>query len=479
MHSVSGRGDSRANPWWLLIIAAGLGAAVQGQEAPAKLGVVLDTSPEMGFLVPQARKEIRILNRRLQEAGQPLVKYTEVDGAGLDKEGSFSVGASRNNLYAMQKLFREKEVDTVYWITSMKGMQTPAGMGALTELLNEDEASDSRTLVIRNAWQEQLVAGADWVSFPPSADEDRLDPASRPGDWYEMLEATGGIVIRSWQTPPLNSQAQFGFPFRIRSSAIAKRMQIESSEVHFDISWAGRLEAKHGLNWMRSDEEWLPSISGRRWISDATLIPFFDSGSKKVRDAAVFEALSERPSIEADLQGIALEKLGVLFSFGFLEKDVLRFKEFDGKGLPRYVSGYMEDFERILHEVRQHNEAAAGSDRVYLNRMAELTSRNRPPGGTADPHIAGLAELITQHHPEAIYWFTNGYWGKGDYGKFGVDLEVLSEGILNSGVKLYIRIPFEFGVAPSALEELASRSGGAVLKGSHEDEGWSFEPVRD
>ncbi len=465
------------NRWWTALIALGFCVVALSQDVPARLGIVLDTSPEMGFLVPQVRKEIRILNDQLQEAGRPLVEYTEVAGAGLDKEGSFSVGASRNNLYAMQKLFREKQVATVYWITSMKGMQTPAGLAALTELLNESQETE-RKLVIRNVWQEQLVAGSEWVSSPPPPDDDRLDPRSRPGDWYELLEATGGIVIRSWQTPSLSHQAQFGFPFRIRSRAIASRMQVDSSELHFDTAWTGKLEAKHGLKWVRSNEEWLPSITGRRWIYDATMLPFPDAESKTLRDDAVFEALRERPSIEADLEGISEEKVGVLFSFGFVEKDVTRFREFESRGLPGYVSGYMADFERILEEVREHTEGAPKTNRVYLSRIEGLLNRNRPPKGI-DPHVAGLAELITQHQPGAIYWFTNGYMGKGDYGKFGADLEVLSQGVLNSGVKLYVRIPFELGIVPAALEDLALKSGGAVLKGSPGDEDWSFRPVRD
>lgn len=455
------------------------GNLVDGEELTARLGILLDTSPDMGFLVPQVRKEIRLLNSHLEETGRDSVEYVEISGAGLDKEESFSIGATKNTLYALQKLFREKEVDTVYWITSMKGLQTGAGMAALQQLLEEGTETDlKRKLVIRNLWQEQLTAGIQWATNPPSPDEDRLDPKSRPGDWYELLEATGGIVIRSWQIPPLSHQAQFGFPFRVRSSAIAKRMQVGSSELHFDTTWTRKLEAKHGLKWIRSDEEWLPAITGRRWIYDATLLPFSDSESRKVRDDAVFKALCERPSIEEDLEGISGEKVGVLFSFGFVEKDVKRFKEFDSKGLPGYTADYMADFERILDEVKQHTTEATKTDRIYLKRMVALTNRNKPPEGT-DPHVAGLAELITQHHPDAIYWFTNGYMGKGDYGKFGVDLEVMSQGILDSGVKLFVRIPFELGVAPHALEELANKSGGAVLKGHPGDEDWSFKPVRD
>lgn len=464
----------RMRSWWLLTCMVCFGSFADGEEMSARLGILLDTSAEMGFLVPQVRKEIRILNRHLEEAGRQPVEYAELAGAGLDKEGSFSVGASRNNLYALQKLFREKEVDSVYWITSMKGMQTPVGLDALKQLLEEET---DRKLLIRNVWQEQLVAGAEWASFPPPADDDRLDPKSRPGEWYELLEATGGLVIRSWQTPSLSHQAQFGFPFRVRSSAIAKRMQVGSSELHFDIAWAGRLEAQYGLKWIRPNEEWLPTTTGRRWVYDATLLPFLNSESRKVREDSVFGALCKRPSIEEDIIGISAEKMGVLFSFGFVEKDVTRFKEFDSKGLPGYVSGYMADFERIMGEVRQHTKESAKTDRVYLSRMVGLTNRNRPPKGT-DPHVASLAELITQHQPDALYWFTNGYMGKGDYGRFGADLEVLSQGVLDSGVKLYVRIPFELGMVPDALEDLANQSGGAVLKGHPDDADWSFKPVR-
>ncbi len=92
------------------------------EAAPARLGILLDTSAEMGFLVPQARKELRILNEHLASAGRSPVVMREIVGSDLDREASTSVGARRNVLYAMKALY--EECDTVLWITCLKGQQS-------------------------------------------------------------------------------------------------------------------------------------------------------------------------------------------------------------------------------------------------------------------------------------------------------------------------------------------------------------------
>ena len=48
-------------------------ALVAGAPVPARLAILLDTSVEMGFLVPQVRKEARFLNEQLVAAGRPPV----------------------------------------------------------------------------------------------------------------------------------------------------------------------------------------------------------------------------------------------------------------------------------------------------------------------------------------------------------------------------------------------------------------------
>ena len=58
-------------------------AVFPGDPAPARLAILLDTAAEMGFLVPQVRKEARILNEQLVAAGRPPLPLREMEGASM------------------------------------------------------------------------------------------------------------------------------------------------------------------------------------------------------------------------------------------------------------------------------------------------------------------------------------------------------------------------------------------------------------
>ena len=47
--------------------------------------------------------------------------------------------------------------------------------------------------------------------------------------------------------------------------------------------------------------------------------------------------------------------------------------------------------------------------------------------------------------------------------------ELIARAIREAGVRLYVRVPFEFGVAPLKLQKLAIASGGGVFVGKSSD----------
>ena len=141
-----------------------VGMARAETDDAARVGILLDTSTPMGFLVTQVRKEVRVINRALEATGRSPMVLREWEGASIDREGSLSVPARQNAFYGIQTLFEKEGVDTVCWITALQGQQSGAGLFAIQELLTGGEDSElSRRLVIRNAWQEQLQGGNEWV----------------------------------------------------------------------------------------------------------------------------------------------------------------------------------------------------------------------------------------------------------------------------------------------------------------------------
>ncbi|MEM9016993.1 MAG: hypothetical protein AAGC68_08260, partial [Verrucomicrobiota bacterium] len=327
----------------------GSACVTSGQESVAKLGILLDTSAPMGFLVPQARKEVEILNKKLAEIGRPPIVMRELEGASIGKEASLSVPGSKNALYPIKDLFEKSEVDTVYWITSLEGLQSGSGIATIERILNETpEGKPKRQLVIRHIWQEQVEAGDTWLRNPPPPEHDRLDPKSRPGEWYRMIEGGRGLMIRSWHSPPAEFREQFGFPWRSRHSGFLRSAGY-SAPVEFDFSWANGLRQRHGLHFMGPKEEWPIRITGRSWIFGNSLIPFLEDGQEEWNEA-VLAAMSKRDSIEEDLSQIEARKLGVLFAFGYLQSDLARFQLGEERARRHSSYLYMKDVSRFVQE---------------------------------------------------------------------------------------------------------------------------------
>jgi hypothetical protein len=455
-----------------------IGAAVEkgfGQEGPvAKLGVLLDTSSEMGFLVPQVRKELRILNEQLAAAGRPQVVLREIVGADLDREASTSVGARRNVLYGLKALY--VEVDTVIWITSLQGQQSPEGIFAVEQLLLESIPDrPARQLLLRNIWQDQLIAGNDWVPRPPAPNADPLDPRNRPAEWFRLVEEKRGVIQRSWQVPPANSRGQFAFPYRVADYHYLKKLEYEAKEAFFDQSWVIDLNKRHNLQFVREKEEWPARITGRRWLMEATMLPFADQAGLTARNQVVFEALANRESIGEDLDRIEATKLGVIFALGYVSLDLKRHLADRDKPPRSWREYYMADLTRLGGEcARATTEGARHANRLYATERMEHSSKSVKPEG-ADPISRRVAKMAREEKCDAIYLFTNGYLGQGDYGTWTLDWNLLALAIREAGARLYVRVPFEFGPTPIALASLAMASGGGVFRGRGGDPDWEME----
>jgi hypothetical protein len=82
---------------------------------------------------------------------------------------------------------------------------------------------------------------------------------------------------------------------------------------------------------------------------------------------------------------------------------------------------------------------------------------------TNELYARRMAKMVREEGVDAIYFFTNGFTGSGNYGEFGINEELIAKAIRESGVRLYVRVPFEFGVVPMKLQKLAVASGGGVF----------------
>lgn len=458
---------------------ATLGAAAGGQaraqeKAPARLGILLDTSAEMGFLVPQVRKELRVLNEQLGATGRPAVILREMVGSDLDREASTSVGARRNALYGLKALF--EEVDTVLWITPLKGEHSPQGIFAVEQLLRESLSDrPGRQLVLRNIWQDQLIAGNDWVRRPPAPENDPLDLRNRPEEWYRIVEEGHGLIQRSWQVPPPSFRARFAFPPRIAEAFFLKKLGYEGGEAFFDQAWARELHERHDLHFVREKEEWLQRLTGHQWMTESTLLPFPDEASRSERSGRILAEMTAREPLGADLDRIEAAKLGVLFAFGYLSSDWKRHLAVRDQKPRSWRDHYLADLARLGGECAKAAAAGAGrGDRIYASERIELASRSTKTEGV-DPISRRVAKLAREEKCDAIYLFTNGYLGDGDYGTWSIDWNLLALAIRESGARLYVRVPFEFGPTPLPLARLAMASGGGVFRGRADDPDWEME----
>lgn len=467
------RAMRRFLPAIFLWAASGIGTG-WGQDSLPRLGILLDTSPEMGFLAVQARKEIRWNNTALASRGRQTQPVIEFAGASLEREGSLVVPARRNALFPLRELLDERKADGVCWITALRGQQSGDGFHAVTTLLSGGDERDSRPLVIRHVWQDQIQAAAEWTRHPPPDAEDALAPSNRPFDWYSLARAGGGVIIRSWQVPPLHEMAYFGFPQRIAGAPLLRQLNIADHTATMDGRWKQDLSSRlGGLVFAFTQDAWLPAVTGRRWLEESILVPHLDPESIEERNAAVFEALRARETIEEDLARIPARQLGVLFGFGHVERDLQRVLSARRPGND-WRSQYLADLTAIVRETREHlaSQPAVHPGRVYA------TEHLRLPDPAWDPSRAGayarrMARMAREDGVDAIYFFTNGYSG-GDYGRFEVDLPLIAAAIREANVALYVRVPYELGVAPIALQRLAMASGGGIFLGRADDPDWSI-----
>ncbi|MCB1093734.1 MAG: hypothetical protein KDL87_19495, partial [Verrucomicrobiae bacterium] len=104
--------------------------------------------------------------------------------------------------------------------------------------------------------------------------------------------------------------------------------------------------------------------------------------------------------------------------------------------------------------------------------LASASPRDPP----TDAFARRIARLVREDGVDAVYFFTNGYTGGGDYGTFRVNESLIAAAIRESGTRLYVRVPFELGVPPMALQRLALASGGGVFLGRADDPDWEIKP---
>ena len=463
----------------LIFTLTGVGV-LSAQETMPTFGVLLDTSPEMGFIIPQTRKEVRLVNEELRTLGRPEIKLREFKGASLGRESSLSVPGTKNALYAIRAFFTEDKVDTIYWITSLGGMQSVGGLFALeNELKVEEESRPSRHLIIRNIWQEQLMVASGAMSRNNVIGFDPLSADERPQSWFRLVSDGRGIIMRSWQQPPEAFRDQYAFPRESYHGGWLRKGGYPSKRISFDTSWATNLHGRHQLIFLGEKEKWAHAYTAQDWVFWETLIPYPDENTNQSRDEAIFEAMSGRDSIEEDLAKIEAQKLGVLFSYGYVEQDLARYSH-DPE--TRHSTGrFILDTIDLVREAREHQkhfgETATDDEkakRVYRNQHVKLMQQHRRLEGP-DPVAKAVAELVRNEKVDAVYLFTNGFTGGGRYGAPTIDENLLAFAIEEAGVKLYVRMPFSTGSTPVSLEQLAVASGGEVFRGKMGDDDWSFD----
>ena len=265
--------------WWIVFPAHSFAE----DAVPDRLGILLDTSGEMGFVVPRARKEVRYLNSELQKAGRAPVVLLEMKGASIDQIRGFGLPARRNALVQLKTLFEKEKVDGVYWITHFKGDQSGAGFTLLDQLLSGDtsEGKSSRQLLLRHYWPEQILAGRAWRLDKGSASLDPLHPEAFPEEWLEPIRKSRGYVLRSWRSLPEKYIQLTAYP----ENAI----------------WPSELKNRYGLYFFRKGDYRHYEPTGFHLVSRATVVPYSSEKSRKARDQLVYEELCRRPSLEADL----------------------------------------------------------------------------------------------------------------------------------------------------------------------------------
>lgn len=452
------------------IVAIALTSLTWSSVAQEKLGILLDVSPEMGFLVPQVRKEVRLLNESLAAVGREPIPLREFAGANLDQEGSLSVPARINALYQLRDFYETENLQGIYWITSLRGQQSGAGFFQLQEMLK----AENRRLVIRNAWQEQVVAGRLWAASPTDPYADPLHEKHLGDDWFEVAEAGNGTIIRSWILPPVEFRPFFGAPLWITDRTMIRLLGSSDRKISMDVSWRTDLHQTFGLFFSPAEETWPERVIGRQWMEKTALVPFLDDESREQRNEALYAELAARDSIAADLDRIPAKKLGVLFAFGYRQRDIEGFRAHTNRPIRDWRTQYFTDLTHIVAETREQTQVDAHrTERIYQEELLALKGRGSHDA-RPEAFAARIAELVRVHQVDALYLFTNGYTGDGDFGEFKIAEPAIAQIIREAGVNLYVRVPFEFGIPPLSLQQLALASGGAVFQGTASDPNWKI-----
>jgi len=429
----------------MLAAASGLMAA-ENETSFEKIGILLDISAEMGHLVPQARKEIKHLNEELREVNRPPVKVIEIDGAGLEAPNSLAIPAKKNAVAQLTKLFDDENVSAVYWVTHMRGFQSGDGFDHLEKLVSDKTAS--RKLIIKHTWPAELRAGRDWTRGQGDPNADPLHPKNFPKEWLEPVLKSKGRILRSWrEIPPI-----YG--------AVSAPMKVDA--------WKDDLTKAYGLHFMKKREypEYLTDV-GKNTIAKRTLIPFLDEKNRESRDAAVFEAMCKRPTLEEDLSKIEAKRLGVLFAAGYQKRDLSLLKNTVDPKKNRGTAALLA-IQRLTKEFQAHQQEHSGNlDRIYESFVFEADqSSSRDALKKQNEAIARrAASMIHKYKLDAIYLMTNGFTAGKDYGKFPMSYQPLASFMREKETRLYVRVPFELGVAPYELQQLAVATEGGFLVG--------------
>ncbi len=467
------------------LVAVGLLAGAVDAQEPVrdyeKLGILMDVSAEMGFLVPQVRKEIRLLNGELFAASREPLAYREIDGCAIDKKGSLGTPASRNAVYALEALIEEDEVDGILWITSLRGEETGFEKDELTKLFpaasggtgkgGEAGGGKPTQLIVHQIWQDQVQSGYRGIGA-----EDHLDQLLAKGlgrEWVEVIGNSGGYLMRSWWMPDFEAARYFAFPFRITHSALLRKLDVRELTQQYHATWTSRLRMRYGLEFSRPWESWPITVEGRRWCGETTLVPFLKAAASPGKDdpphwQIVYRQMCGRDSIEQDVAMIKADKLGVLFGFGYLERDLASLKNAGNRRL-NARQHYMASLVRIGNEAKAYAESQQGKNDLVCEMEYLALRRGRQEAAASELYARRMAGMVREKGVDAIYFFTNGFTGSGNYGEFGIDEELMAKAIREAGVRLYVRVPFEFGVAPMKLQKLAIASGGGVFFGPSDD----------
>ncbi len=464
-----------------LMVLSTVAGLTHAEEEPArtyeKLGILMEVSPEMGFLVPQVRKEVRLLNEALIAAKREPVVYHEVKGFAVAPKGSLRIPASRNAVHSLESLIQEGGADGVLWITSLRGEESgyeKSEMGKIfsTGLADSDderkEKSDAKIpqLILHQIWQGQAQSG-----FRDVGKEDFSDHLLDEGlmrEWVSVIKNSQGYLMRSWWMPDFEAASVFAFPWRVTHRVLLRKLNVGEAAQQYHDTWTSRLRMRYGLEFSRPREVWPRAVTGRAWCEETSLVPRLKSDDEKQRWEKVYKELRARDSIEEDLAMIKADKLGVLFGFGYVKRDLSAAKT----GIKRRMNSkqrYMVDLMQIGSEAKTHVEAnRARDDRVYAVDYFEVTI-GKQAEATDEFYARRMAKMIREEGVDAIYFFTNGYTGSGNYGEFRVNEDLIARAIREAGVRLYVRVPFELGVVPLKLQKLAIASGGGVFFGKSSD----------